>query len=172
MLNSRERGVTLLEILVAVAILAILAALVVYGFDKVRNRIEGVRCAGNLRSLHSSFASYLNDNGKWPQEPPELALAKDDAYEDWWLEAMKPYGATEKVWQCPAIVRQVTAKSKNGRPKIHYTPTLFDGRPSTPYKWKTQPWFIEIGNMHGDGALLCYPNGTVKTMNETLGYHK
>lgn len=171
MLNFRERGLTLLEILVAVAILMILASLIVFGYGKIRTRIEGVQCANNMRSLHSSFASYVNDNGSWPQEPPELALAPHDANEDWWLETMKPYGATEKVWQCPAVVRQMK-ETKKGRPKLHYTPTMFDGRASTPYKWKTQPWIIEINNMHGDGALVCFPDGTIKTMNDVLGYHR
>lgn len=172
MRNSGERGFTLLEIFVGIAILAILLALVVISAERIRNYVEGVKCAGNLRALHASFSTYVNDNGHWPQEPPELAAANDDAYEDWWIETMKPYGVTEKVWQCPSVIRQVTSKSRNGRPKIHYTPSLFDIRPFTPYKFKTQPWLVENGNMHGDGALICYPNGEIKTMNEALGYRK
>jgi len=84
---------------------------------------------------------------------------------------MKPYGATEKSWKCPTIMRKLGKYSPDDRPKLHYTPTMFDDKPSTPYKWSTQPWLAEIGNMHGRGALLCFPDGSVKAQDDvSKGY--
>jgi prepilin-type processing-associated H-X9-DG protein len=37
-----------------------------------------------------------------------------------------------------------------------------------PYKYP-QPWLIEIGNMHGHGANICFPDGSIRTMNDVIG---
>ena len=96
-------------------------------------------------------------------------MANDtDTYEDWWIKELKPFNAPETVWQCPTIMRKIVNKKKDRRPLVHYTPTMFDAKPFTPYKWSTQPWLIEIGNMHGAGALICFPDGSIKTMNEVV----
>ena len=126
----------------------------------------------NMRSLQVSLASYVQDRGHWPQVPPEIdvsASENDAAYEDWWLEELKDYGGTEKVWQCPTIKRMVMSKNPDGRPKISYTPTPFDELAFTPYRWAKQPWLIEIGNMHGHGAFICFPDGSIKTMGDIIG---
>lgn len=165
--GSLRRAFTIIELLVAIVIIVILAAIIFKGVPFLRDRAEGVKCGQNMKSLQTSLATYLQDNGHWPQEPKELWMANDsNAYEDWWIQEMKPYGATDKVWQCPTIVRRITSKREDGRPKMHYTPTMFDANPFTPYKWSTQPWLIEIGNMHGAGALVCFPDGSIKSMTD------
>lgn len=159
----------MVEILVAVAILAILIAIVAKYSSGWLNRAEALHCAQNLRSLQVSFASYVQDEGHWPQEPEELREAESfNPSEDWWLQEMENYGATPEVWQCPTIKRLVSDKDPDGRPKIHYTPTPFDEQAYTPYRWSTQPWLIEIGNMHGNGALICFPDGSIKAMGEVV----
>ncbi len=35
----------------------------------------------------------------------------------------------------------------------------------TPYKWPSMPWFVEIGNCHGNGALAIFTDGSVKAMD-------
>lgn len=60
------------------------------------------------------------------------------------------------------------AKSKDRRPRIHYTPTMFDDKQGTPYKWPKQPWLIEIGDMHGNGALAGFPDGSTRAINDIL----
>lgn len=156
-----------MEFLVAAGIIVILAAIVYKVSTYSIERSEGVRCAQNLRALHTSLGAYIQDKGHWPQEPAAIWAANDTiAYEDWWIKEMEPYGAIEKVWQCPTIMRKVVRKTENQRPKMHYTPTMFDSNALTPYKWSTQPWLVEIGNMHGAGALICFPDGSVRTMTE------
>lgn len=153
-----------------VGIVIALAAIVFKGGTYAIERSEAVRCAQNLRSLHTSLAAYVQDKGHWPQEPASIWEVNDsDAHEDWWMKELEPYGATEKVWQCPTIMRKVVNKSTTKRPKMHFVPTMFDSNSMTPYKWPTQPWLVEIGNMHGVGALICFPDGSIKTMNEVAG---
>ena len=167
--SARCRGITFIEILAVVAILGILATLFIAVIESLPLRAEGPACMAHMRSLQVSLAAYLQDQGHWPQEPVDQLADDPNAYEDWWLKEMEPYGATAEVWMCPSIKRLVTRKNKDGRPKIHYTPTMFDAIPSTPYKWSTQPWLIEIGNMHGHGANICYPDGSIRTMDEVAG---
>ena len=33
----------------------------------------------------------------------------------------------------------------------------------------TQPWLIEIGNMHGRGAQACFPDGSIRSMDQLVG---
>jgi prepilin-type N-terminal cleavage/methylation domain-containing protein/prepilin-type processing-associated H-X9-DG protein len=166
--SARARAFTLVELLAVIGILGFLIALVVVVNNSLPARAESVACVTHLRSLHTSFAAYIQDKGHWPQEPEELG-DREAPLEDWWLAEMAPYGAVPEVWMCPSIKRLITNKSKNGRPKIHYMPTMFDDQPMTPYKWSTQPWLIELGNMHGQGANICFPDGSIRTMDAVMG---
>ncbi len=163
------KGFTIVEIIAVVAILGILVSLYFIVSDLLPMRAEAAKCMANMRSLQVSLSAYLQDKNHWPQEPVEQLGNNEDAYEDWWIAELKPYGAEASTWMCPTIKRLVTNKSKDGRPKVHYTPTMFDKHPATPYRWSTQPWLIEIGNMHGQGALICYPDGSIKPMDEVVG---
>lgn len=164
---------TFVEVLVSVGVLAVLIAIVGFSTKGWLGRAEGVRCTENMRSLHTSLASYIQDRGHWPQEPPELVTATSpDVFEDWWIAELAPFGATERTWQCATIFKKISSKAKDGRPKVHYTPTMFDEKPFTPYRWSTQPWLIEIGNMHGRGALACFPDGSVRALDDIVPRRK
>ena len=164
----RDEGMTLVEILTVIVIIGVLAALVFSVSNLLPQRAENAKCLANMRSLQVCLASYIQDVGHWPQEP-ESIRDNVNATEDWWLNALASYGATPETWQCPTIKRMISRKSTDGRPKIHYTPTMFDDNPLTPYKWSTQPWLIEIGNMHGNGGNICFPDGSIRTMNDVAG---
>lgn len=133
--------------------------------------IEAARCMQNMRSLHTSLNSYVQQVGHWPQIPEEvdpMDSGEDKAYEDWWIRELESFGVTPPVWQCPTIRRLVSRKDEDGRPRMHYSPTMFDEHPLTPYRWATQPWLIEIGNMHGHGAYLIFPDGSIRTMYDII----
>lgn len=150
------------------AIVAVLATMFFAVSGRLPMQAEGPRCMTNMRTLQVALNNYLNDVGHWPQEP-EGAWENENVYEDWWLKELEPFGASPSTWQCPSIRRLVSSRNKDGRPKIHYTPTMFDANPATPRRWSTQPWLIEIGNMHGRGAHVCFPDGSIRAMNDILG---
>lgn len=157
----RHSAFTLPELLAVIGILAILASLVIFNYGRIVGYVEKARCISNLRGLHACFSNYVSDNnGIWPQLPEELV--QEAAYGDWWLAQMKPYGATEALWTCPTIRREQAGLPEDDRHKIHYTPTQFDAHPGRAFQWPTQPWFIEIGNAHGRGALIMFTNGSVR----------
>jgi prepilin-type N-terminal cleavage/methylation domain-containing protein len=160
---------TLLEVLVCIAIVAIVIAILIPVGRGMIRRSESVACMSNMRNLIPVLNVYVQDKGYWPQEPQAIKDSGDEAaHEDFWINEFLPYGVSEKSWQCPTIRRLVSSADKDGRPRLHYTPTGFDSNAATPYKWSTQPWFVEIGNMHGKGAYICFPDGSIKTMNDLL----
>ena len=167
MTERDQPAFTLLEAVVCVAIIATLAAIIIPVGQGMMKRAESVTCMNNMRNLIPILNSYVQDKGQWPQEPAWIFDSSDEAaHEDFWIDELLPYGATKKSWQCPTIQRLVSSKDKDGRPRLHYTPTLFDSNSLTPYKWTTQPWFVEIGDVHGRGAYICFPDGSVKTMDD------
>lgn len=169
---SSKAGFTQIELLIAIGIIAVLATIVIVGWPRAIAASESARCMTNMRSLQTSLNSYVQDVGHWPQVPEEIDVSSahnDKAYEDWWIEELKNFGATPDVWMCPTIRRTVVKQSPDGRPRISYTPTPFDRHPYTPYKWSTQPWLVEIGNAHGRGALLCFPDGSIRSVQDVFG---
>ena len=151
-----RRGFTLIELLAVISIVAILAALGVAGWGPMIARAEGVKCLSHMRSLHASLAAYVQDAGHWPQEP-ETDTAEIDA--DWWINELKPYGATGEVWLCPTIKRAQQPMPEKDRWRIHYNPGMFGPNPSDPYKFSTQPWLVEVvgkdqGHSGGGGRIL------------------
>ncbi|MEI8312959.1 MAG: hypothetical protein WCH98_19610 [Verrucomicrobiota bacterium] len=118
-----------------------------------------------MRSLHTSLATYVQETGHWPQEP-ETDSADIDA--DWWIQEMKPYGATEEVWLCPSIKRAQFVMPEKDRWRIHYSPGMFGPEPSDPYKFSTQPWLVEITDMHGHGPNVCFPDGSIRQLDDLM----
>ena len=125
------------------------------------------RCMANMRSLHISFQSYVTDHNMWPQMPLQW-LDNDASYDTFWINALKPYNDDERVWQCPVLARG-GLKGVSGQPlKVHYIPTMFDANPRSMYRWPRQPWLIEMGDAHGAGAHILFPDGSIRAMKEIL----
>ena len=166
--SDHRRAFTLLEVLAAIAILGILAALLIPNLSALTNSAREAQCMANMRTIHLGLATYLNDHSNiWPQGP---SPAEEDLWSEFWLQTLKPYHVVAETWRCPSITAMI--KNRNGadaeNPLLHYLPTIFDSQPGTAYKWPTQPWLIERANAHGRGALICFPDGSVKPLSKVL----
>ena len=161
-------GFTILEVLAAAIILGILALLF---FPNARDwllRAGEAGCIANMRSITVSLHSYLHDHQNvWPQGP---SLNEEAAWEAFWLQPLKPYGITEKTWQCPSFNSALASKGvpADERPKVHYVPTMFTAEPGIATRWATQPWLIERASVHKHGPHICFPDGSVKSFNKVL----
>ena len=64
--SRRERGIfTLIELLIVVAIIAILAALLLPALGKARETALGVKCLSNMKQIGQHMAMYINDNSDY-----------------------------------------------------------------------------------------------------------
>jgi type II secretory pathway pseudopilin PulG len=165
--RPRLSAFTLTELLVSIGIIAILGALAIQGYSKIGASVAKAKCIGNLRNLHVSFAAYVQDNGHWPQQP-DFSGASSQQYQDWWLKTMDPYTQSREVWKCPLLKKLGAFGSEGKKLEIHYTPTRFDARPTTPFRWEKQPWLIEVSNIHGNGPLLLMPDGSVRNLTDLV----
>ena len=63
-LNSRRGGFTLVEIMIVVAIIALLAAIAVPGFLRARKRSQASKVLNDLRLIDSAVDQYAIENNK------------------------------------------------------------------------------------------------------------
>lgn len=154
------KAFTLIELLAVVGILAVLVSLSFPLYETIRPRVERVVCMNNLKNLRIAFAGYATEG--WPQIPEEIELGSMEE-QRWWLEkTKKELGLSERSWQCPTIRRLFAKEKERDRPIIHYLPTPFSEEPDKANKFSQMPWFIEIGDAHGEGNLLIRQNGNVE----------
>ncbi|MFP4104776.1 MAG: type II secretion system protein [Phycisphaerae bacterium] len=59
---KRQGGFTLVELLIVLAIVALLATLIIPTFSRVLNLAEQATCSGNMRSVHVAIVNYATCN--------------------------------------------------------------------------------------------------------------
>ena len=162
------RAFTLIEMVLVVSIVAILIVLAFPAFQKVREKAEGIVCMGHLRGLHVALNAYVQDHKQWPQTPDDVA--DQTALAGWWIDTLAPYNNSKNSWHCPTFDRRYKANPAqfSDNPRIHYVPTQFDDKPLTPFRWSTMPWLIEIGDFHGNGNLMIFPDGSIRTIKDVF----
>lgn len=93
--GAKRRAFTLVELIVVVGILAVLAALLMPAFNKVRRQARTVACLSNLRRLHQTFDQYVIQND-------DRAPAYDPSYHTYWLQALRASNPEIKnILLCP-----------------------------------------------------------------------
>jgi hypothetical protein len=135
-------------------------------YENIRPRVERVVCINKIKKHRVAFGEYSITG--LPQNPDNIQLGSLQE-QQWWLDkTKKELGLSERSWQCPTIRRMFASAPEKDRPLIHYLPTPFSAEPNkanTP-GWEQMPWFIEIGDVHGQGNLLVRQNGTVEPASQ------
>src|SRR5271170_8022255 len=72
-INKNRGGFTLVEIMIVVAIIALLAAIAVPNFLRARKRAQATRILEDLRVLDSSLDQYAIETGRTPGFTPAFA---------------------------------------------------------------------------------------------------
>jgi prepilin-type N-terminal cleavage/methylation domain-containing protein/prepilin-type processing-associated H-X9-DG protein len=91
-----HKGFTVVELMVVIAIIAILAAILYPVFGAARERSRMVACSSNCRQIYLAFRMYTQD---WERFPPH-----DDLSYDFFSapEFLMPYAKEESVFCCPS----------------------------------------------------------------------
>lgn len=110
--DNKQHGMTLMELLVSIAVIAIFMGMVLPAFARARQQARSVSCVNNLRQIGLAFEMYLLEHdGYYPaaQDP----VSTSPYYWLWmgrgWRTCLEPYvprgeGATGVFW-CPADPR-------------------------------------------------------------------
>lgn len=160
-------GLTILELLLIVSIIAIIAALLFPAYGFFRRKAEDATCMTNLRALHAGLSTYLQDHAfVWPQSPFNDAKKSESISESdeakWWYEQLKDHGPTRETWLCPSERGQWADDNDPNNYSSTYVPSNFDETPNIAYRWSTQPWVIERGGFHDKGqANSIFPDGHI-----------
>lgn len=132
-------GFTLVELLVVIAVVSLLAALLLPGLSKGKQKAQGFQCLNNHRQLALAWRMYVDDNqdrlpfaSEDPRRPETAAAAWVTGYLDFdpnnrvnWDPALSlhqsplwPYCANqEAIWKCPAD-RSFVVVEGQPRPRV------------------------------------------------------
>jgi len=167
--SFRVTAFTLLELLIVIVIIGILATLLIPVYGHMRERAQKVQCMANLRGLYVGADLYVQKNGSWPQIFLKNFTTGED-YANAWIGALQPFGIERRAWICPTIQELLHNPNYNdpALARIDYVSTGFDDKPTSPHQWPRQPWFIETGDVHGNGNLIIFTDGSIAEAKNVL----
>ncbi len=70
--NKREKGFTLLELLVVIGIIGLLASILVINLTGARRRARDTKRVADIRNLQTASEDYYGKNGKYPTAISDL----------------------------------------------------------------------------------------------------
>lgn len=156
--------------MIVLVIIGILSAMLLPVYAGIRARAQRAQCLANLHSLYLAADIYLQRNNHWPQIRRGTSETGSEDYANAWIDALAPFGPGRQTWIC------LTMEGLLGNPdyqqpahaRLDYIPMNFDEKPLTPHQWPRQPWFIESANVHGNGNLIIFTDGSVGESNDLI----
>jgi prepilin-type N-terminal cleavage/methylation domain-containing protein/prepilin-type processing-associated H-X9-DG protein len=157
---ARPRGgFTLVELLVVVAILALLAGMLFPVLARAREQAHRAQCTSNLQQIARAFAVYAEDYDDRLPSDAAADVYSLEAVRKIWFWKIVPYLKSTGVFHCPADPIRTAQRAF-----LDALPEYWDGPdvPALSYgaNWNLL-WQSEMGNpMVARGALL-YPSETL-----------
>jgi type IV pilus assembly protein PilA len=96
----KEKGFTLIELMIVVAIIGILAAIAIPNFLKFQARAKQSEAKQNLGAIFTAYTSYFADNGNYPTDP-SITIAST-AYNCLQVADWAPTGRLRYSYRCSA----------------------------------------------------------------------
>lgn len=138
-----HRGLTLLELLVVIGILAVLLALLVPAVQRVRDSAARTRCQNNLRQIGLALHAYHDAQGFLP---PGVRDGGADYPFLSWMARILPFIEQNAVWQQAVAAYSVDSAFQDDPPHPFTTLMPLYGCPADPRSDQvgiTKPGFIQ-----------------------------
>ena len=115
--SKTRRGFTLVELLVVIALIAVLAGLLLPTLSKAKERAKRIACLNNMRQLTLASQAYAHDDQR-------QSLSAKQESEDQNLNWLLPYAGSTKVFVCPST--QNVIRTNQGIAPYTFEPGLVD----------------------------------------------
>jgi len=90
--NKKEKGFTLLELLVVIGIIGLLASVIVVNLTGARRRARDTKRIADIRSMQTAAEDYYGKNGKYPTTIGDMVTGTQIPM--WPLDPLAPSGTT------------------------------------------------------------------------------
>ncbi len=144
-------GFTIIELLVAIAIIVILASILFPVFTGAKAKADLTKCMGNLRQLSAALQLYRAD---WDDTMPLMHWQGADGVYHRWVDVTFTYGNSEAIYECP--VNPVAKGDEQAYPPYRFAVPAI---PGTSYLFN-QPYVAGIR-----ASAVKDPAGTVVLMD-------
>lgn len=172
-MNRSRKGTTLIEVLVAIAIIAILSAIVLSGFQAAKASSKGTVSINQMRQLAAAGALYSQDYGQFPDSThrlvdsklikPDICSAPSDPtergiannmklptlYEGAKTEYRNTYAGWLQLVVSPIQVEELLEPNGDGGWLVDLSPTQNPLRTNLPFAWVGQYRRLQL-----DGAVV------------------